>query len=353
MKKLYLVFYLSLLLFCIAFMVSNSFAQKQDLSEKRIHTVVKGDTLWDICKAYYNNPFLWPKLWAKNPHISNPHLIYPGDKIEIFTLEELLAEVKEEKVAEGEIRREEVPAKEEKFEEEKAEIPRVEIKEEAKHYYYSMIASCGFVMDEKPQYFAKITGDGSPKGIFGEGETLYAEFIENKEFKSGSRFSIIRVEREIVHPINRRFSGYLISILGQAELVDLNGNMGMIKIINSFGSIRRGDVLVKYFELDPKIEIKENKKAVSGYIIDNKNNLIILGEGDVIYLDIGSKDGIERGNILLIVREENVKSDAGLRVINKVIGKAIVLVHAEKTSTALIIKSEEPISTGMRVVTVQ
>lgn len=47
---------------------------------KMVHTVVPGDTLWDIAKA--NNVSL-QELIAANPQIANPDLIYPGDKVNL------------------------------------------------------------------------------------------------------------------------------------------------------------------------------------------------------------------------------------------------------------------------------
>ncbi|WP_163936275.1 LysM peptidoglycan-binding domain-containing protein [Paraferrimonas sp. SM1919] len=43
------------------------------------YVVVSGDTLWDIATLYLNDPWRWPELWGDNPHIANPHLIFPGD----------------------------------------------------------------------------------------------------------------------------------------------------------------------------------------------------------------------------------------------------------------------------------
>ena len=36
------------------------------------HTVRKGDTLWEICDQYFNNPWQWPRVWSYNPDILNP-----------------------------------------------------------------------------------------------------------------------------------------------------------------------------------------------------------------------------------------------------------------------------------------
>ncbi len=40
------------------------------------------DTLWDISKAHYKDPFLWGKIWLNNTYINNPDLIFPGEVIE-------------------------------------------------------------------------------------------------------------------------------------------------------------------------------------------------------------------------------------------------------------------------------
>ena len=48
------------------------------------YTVQKGDTLWDLSQKFSDTPWQWPELWQENNQISNPHRIYPGERIRLY-----------------------------------------------------------------------------------------------------------------------------------------------------------------------------------------------------------------------------------------------------------------------------
>ncbi len=48
---------------------------------KDTYSIQEKDTLWDISKMLFDDPHYWPKLWAVNPALGNPHLIQPRDML--------------------------------------------------------------------------------------------------------------------------------------------------------------------------------------------------------------------------------------------------------------------------------
>src|SRR4051794_9614481 len=54
-----------------------------DPADPTIYVVKRGDTLWGLSERFIKDPSYWPDLWAKNREITNPHLIYPGQKVRI------------------------------------------------------------------------------------------------------------------------------------------------------------------------------------------------------------------------------------------------------------------------------
>jgi len=53
------------------------------------YVVAPGDTLWEIAQAFLGNPYYWPRLWSINDYITNPHWIYPGNRI-VFRMGSLI-----------------------------------------------------------------------------------------------------------------------------------------------------------------------------------------------------------------------------------------------------------------------
>jgi LysM repeat protein len=75
----------------LAVLILSGFVLAQQVAT---HTVVKGDTLWDLAQHYYSNPFEWRRIWnANREKVADPNLIYPHQVLTIPGLEAAVTDV--------------------------------------------------------------------------------------------------------------------------------------------------------------------------------------------------------------------------------------------------------------------
>ena len=236
-----------------------------------VYTIKKGDTLWDISSKFLNDPFLWPKLWEKNPYITNPHWIYPGNPIR-------LTGVEPEKKVEPQAVKQEEPQKagEEKPQEaveepgvkepevEKAESPApppVERKQEEVAELKPEVKPAP--VDEKPPYFREIRSGGfmsnleyrgigivlesrEGKNMMSEGDILYLTLRTAESVAIGNKYTVFRAGEEIRHPVTEKRVGRKYNIIGNIQLIDRSENFYTAKVIECFDAIMRGDYIQPY-----------------------------------------------------------------------------------------------------------
>jgi len=121
-------------LFLLPASVIAKLTPKKLKEDKKVEviTIKKGDTLWDLAKFYYKNPFMWKKFKEFNI-ITNPDLIFPGEKLVIRKEDgKRLKEILEKRVIEVKNEIKEAEAKKEELEKEKKELEKGEVKEVVK-----------------------------------------------------------------------------------------------------------------------------------------------------------------------------------------------------------------------------
>jgi hypothetical protein len=75
----------------VAIVILSGFVLAQQVAT---HTVVRGDTLWDLAQEYYRNPFEWRRIWEANREkVADPNLIYPHQVLTIPGREAAVTEV--------------------------------------------------------------------------------------------------------------------------------------------------------------------------------------------------------------------------------------------------------------------
>jgi len=326
------------------------------LAQVSTHVVKKGDTLWDICEKYYGDPSLWPKLWEMNPFITNPHLLKPGDVITLL---------------EG------VPIKAPK------KTKRVEKRPSPLKPSVIGLDISGVINPEKlgyfslgePPYQGKIFASKNDRIMLSSGDTVYILAKGDRKFRPGQELFIARPSQLIKHPISDIPLGYILSFMGRLRI---EGRAGVnykerrlsksertysAKIIESFGPIGLDDVIVDYQPVSPCVQPAPVGKEMVLAIVAAKDNMMVLGQYSVVYLDKGFRDGVRRGNIFEVVkphivtnpeelsktwreRDATIPKGSKLLLPDVPLGAVMIVESRPKTSTGLVLYANEIFSVG-------
>jgi hypothetical protein len=308
------------------------------------YTIVRGDTLWDIASRFLRDPWRWPDIWYVNPQIENPHLIYPGDQV-VLTYKDGRPQL-ELRRATGKkglrvvklsptVRREQISAA----------IPTIPI--DAIRQFLSRPT----VMEKKELEAAPyIVSSQGEHLISGTGDRVYARGIEDNAI---TRYTIVR-QGEVYRdtPENKgRVLGYEALYVGEA-VVKRFGATATLDVTDSVREILVGDRLIPT-EVRP-LEFSFLPRApddqVDGNIISVVDGVSRIGQFQVVVLNKGTADGLDKGHVLAIHQRgmlvrDTVSSERGKLIMlpSERAGYLMVFRPYEKVSYALIMRSERAI----------
>lgn len=259
MRKLSESFFIAVII-SLCFVLSPVAQEKKEGEE--IYTIKKGDTLWDLSSRFLRDPFLWPKLWQRNPYITNPHWIYPGQPVRLVPPEELMKEVPTEAVKEPEIKKVEPPLEEKKpevVEAKPAEVKPPEVKPvvekpvvekpvEEIPTEFPEVRSAGFISDVHFRGIGMILDNKEGKTFMSEGDIVYLAFRTAEPILIGNKYTVFRGTDFVRNPYTGRKVGRKYVIMGNLQVIDQQGNFYTGKVIEAFYAIEKGDMLRPYAE---------------------------------------------------------------------------------------------------------
>lgn len=336
------------------------------------YTVQTGDTLWDLSARFFQDPFAWPKIWSWNPQIANPHWIYPGNVLRLGgaggapapgapALADAAPADDSDLV--------QPPKEMEDFSRVDMQKPQ-EIGEAddvlvAGPHKIGMVRTRGtlarrdsFVTSRELAESGVVTAAFEDKLLLTVHDRAYAQFNAGAPVKVGETYSLFRTERELRHPVTKQLFGYKTSVIGAARVVAVEPKAVTLEVTAASEPIERGAFLApQAAKTLREVSPRPNEKAVAGVIVGADVEVVSeIGEHHVVYVDRGTADGVQDGNVFTVLRSGDpygremsagVPSDARLPI--EEIGALLVVDAKERASTALVVKSLRELLIGDRV----
>jgi hypothetical protein len=324
------------------------------------HVVEQGDTLYDLAGRYFGDTQEWPRLWSYNPHVTNPHWIYPGDIIYLRPLDPSTAPPR-------------------------ADAPqRVQQRRERPMELH--VAVAGFVHHKELPYVGRIVASPKQATLLGEHDKVWVGFGDKSytsdeqeeipddqrikmkdpgDLRIGDMFAIVRKDGE-VRDGDDNVLGHKYIVLGSLRITELSDKyLQTAEITQSWMEIERGALLVPYerqIKTTSPVQAERNMVASISDTIEPRTN---LGEYHYVIVDKGADNGVRVGNrffayqrqegILRMKRE--LEPHGGMRLIQDTpkeipwmrVGQIIILDVRKNYSTGIVVDSSRELLRGDRL----
>lgn len=340
------------------------------------YTVKRGDTLWAISKMFLKSPWRWPELWGMNmAEIKNPHLIYPGQAL-YLDKSNGRARLSSRPVGNGRgagaletvklSPRTRVTA-----------LADLSIPTLQNNLIEPFLSEPIIVEELTLQLAPRLVATQEGRVLLSEGDRAYARSASGSDLtetpgKSRS-FRIFRNATPLKDPGTNEVLGYEAQYIGRANLIRAESVVPMrdaevkagqtakteivpatFDIIRSKEEIRTGDRLLpeppleilSYTPHAPASPIEARIVSVYGSTVAN------VAENQIVVINRGTKDGMERGHVLAIQTNGDRMVDKtgpnwqDIKLPDERNGLLMVFRPFEKLSYALVLQASQPLKAG-------
>ncbi len=341
------------------------------------YTVKSGDTLWAISGLFLKSPWRWPELWGMNmTEVRNPHRIFPGQQLFLDRnggLARLRMGQNASDNGEGPPTNSVKVSPRARYETlASSAIPSLQVNLIEPFLAEPVILDEG-VLERAPRIVATQEG----RVLLSRGDRAYARGTDDAPLAlvngKPANYRVYRNATALRDPITKAVLGYEAQYLGKVSLVrgqsatevtQADGKTvttpvpATIDIVDSKEEMRTGDRLLP----DPPREFlsyvpRAPARPVQGAVVSMYGTSVAnAAQNQIVVLNKGAADGIERGHVLAILSDgQRVvdKTDAGnreqIKLPDERNGLLMVFRTFDKLSYALILEITDAVKIGDRV----
>ncbi|MGA0612248.1 LysM peptidoglycan-binding domain-containing protein [Caldimonas sp. KR1-144] len=314
------------------------------------YTVKRGDTLWDISKLFLRSPWRWPELWGMNlEQIRNPHLIFPG---QVLVLERTGDRAR--------LRVAGAPSGTDKL------SPRVRdagpgmgaIASVPLKFIEGFLNDAVIYEDDSLERAPRIVATPEGRVLLGRGDTAYVR----GELGGVREWRVFRQPKALVDPETNKVMGYEARYVGAAQFVREGSTNDKGEIVPATFTITAAKEEANMFDRlapaptpeYPQYVPRAPEKPISGRIVSIYGDALTAGQNQIVALNRGSQDGLERGHVLALwhagelARDTTYGAPQQIRLPDERHGLLFVFRTFQHMSYALILNVQKPVSPGDR-----
>jgi hypothetical protein len=258
--------------------------KKSNRLTPQTHTVHKGDTLWDICDEYFDNPWQWPRVWSYNPEIVNPHWIYPGEVVRLRREGGLSA------TSDGSPKGQRTPG--------------VVLRPKTVASGTVFLRNQGYVYDAATEDTGEIVGSPEDHMFLTAPNRVYVRVSKEQadKLEVGDTLSVFQYTRGVAQ--GNKDVAKVVQILGTVRVDTLDPKTHLVEgtITESTDVIERG---ARIGPLERRLDVvppKTNEAELRGTVISSIQPNVMYGQNQIIMIDKGEDDGLKVGNRLFVIR---------------------------------------------------
>jgi hypothetical protein len=336
------------------------------------YTIKRGDTLWAISRLFLKSPWRWPELWGMNmTDIKNPHLIYPGQTL-YLDKSNGRARLSSRRGGADNLETVKLSPRTRSSNLPDDSIPTLKNSLIEPFLSEPVIVEQG-VLEAAPRFVAT----QESRVLLSEGDRAYARSIDGAGLSIAAGnprdFRVFRNATALKDPSTGEILGYEAQFVGRAKLIRgesvsvVRGSEvkagevaateivpATLDIVRSKEEIRTGDRLLP----EPPLELltytpRAPANAVEARIVSVYGTSVAnVGQNQVVVINRGTKDGMERGHVLAIqtdgqrLVDKTGTSFQDIKLPDERNGLLMVFRPFERVSYALVLTATQAVRVG-------